>query len=77
MSYNKKVICNILKNFDCYVASLVLVVLVILTFFGAIWRYLLHSPFTWLEEVQTSCMVWIVFAGAGVASCYATIPLIV
>lgn len=67
MSDNKKLFCKILKNFDCYVASLVLAVLVILTFLGVICRYLLHSPFTWLEEVQTSCMVWIVFAAAGAA----------
>ena len=54
MSYNKKVICNILKNFDCYVASLVLVVLVILTFFGAIWRYLLHSPLIYITYTYLS-----------------------
>lgn len=47
----------ILKNFDLFVASLVLCILVILTFLGVIWRYILHSPFTWLEEVQTACMV--------------------
>lgn len=66
----KKVLKNILANFDCYVASIVLCILVILTFLGVIWRYVLHSPFTWLEEVQTSCMVWIVFAGAGAAFRY-------
>lgn len=63
----KKNFKHILKNFDLYVASLVLSILVILTFLGVIWRYILHSPFTWLEEVQTACMVWIVFAGAGAA----------
>jgi TRAP-type C4-dicarboxylate transport system permease small subunit len=27
----------------------------------------LGKPFTWLEEVQTACMVWIVFSAAGAA----------
>jgi TRAP-type C4-dicarboxylate transport system permease small subunit len=38
---------------------------VILTFLGVIWRYILSMPFTWMEEVQMACMVWIVFAAAG------------
>ncbi len=58
---------TVLANLDVAVASIILAVLIILTFLGVIWRYVLNSPFTWLEEVQTSCMVWIVFAGAGLA----------
>ena len=38
----KKNFKHILKNFDLYVASLVLSILVILTFLGVIWRYILH-----------------------------------
>ena len=57
----------VLANLDVIVASFILAVLIVLTFMGVIWRYVLNAPFTWLEEVQTSCMVWIVFAGAGAA----------
>lgn len=59
----RTVVCNL----DTIVASVVLAILIILTFAGVIFRYVLGAPFTWLEEVQTSCMVWIVFAAAGAA----------
>lgn len=58
---------SILCNIDLIVASVALAILVILTFLGVIWRYCLKAPFTWLEEVQLACMVWIVFAAAGAA----------
>ena len=49
------------------IAGTVLAILIVLTFAGVIWRYFLGKPFTWLEEVQTACMVWIVFSAAGAA----------
>ena len=58
---------SILMNLDIAVASVILAILIVLTYFGVIWRYIFNAPFTWLEEVQTSCMVWIVFAAAGAA----------
>lgn len=58
---------SVLWNLDTIVASVVLAILIILTFAGVPFRYLLGAPFTWLEEVQLACMVWIVYAGAGVA----------
>ncbi len=63
---NNKVL-KILANLDFIVASAVLSILIILTFLGVIWRYIFNQPFTWLEEVQLACMVWIVFAGGGAA----------
>lgn len=58
---------SVLMNLDIVVASAILAILIALTFLGVIWRYIFNAPFTWLEEVQTSCMVWIVFAAAGAA----------
>ncbi len=58
---------KILENLDIAVASAVLAILIVLTFLGVIWRYIFNQPFTWLEEVQLACMVWIVFTGAGAA----------
>ncbi len=55
---------SILANLDILIAAAVLAVLVVLTFLGVIWRYFLAHPFTWLEEVQMACMVWIVFRAA-------------
>ena len=59
----KSVLCNL----DIVVASVVLAILIVLTFAGVPFRYVFNKPFTWLEEVQLACMVWIVFAAAGAA----------
>ena len=67
MENMKKSKWSFLANLDVIVASVILAILIILTFAGVIWRYVFHAPFTWLEEVQTSCMVWITFAAAGAA----------
>lgn len=58
---------SILANLDFLVAGITLSLLIVLTFLGVIWRYIFKAPFTWLEEVQMACMVWIVFGGAGAA----------
>lgn len=58
---------EILGNLDVIVAAVVLAILIVLTFAGVPFRYVLNKPFTWLEEVQLACMVWIVFAAAGAA----------
>ena len=59
-----------LGNLDIVVAAAVLAILIILTFAGVIWRRVFGAPFTWLEEVQLACMVWIVFAAGGAAFRY-------
>lgn len=56
---------SILGNVDTIIACVVLALLVVLTFAGVIFRYAIGQPFTWLEEVQTSRMVWSLFAAAG------------
>lgn len=67
MEKKENKVVSILMNLDIVVASVILAILIILTFLGVVWRYIFSAPFTWLEEVQTSCMVWIVFAAAGAA----------
>lgn len=54
-----------LANIDFVIAGIMLIILVVLTIYGVIMRYVVGSPLTWIEEVQLSCMVWIVFSGAG------------
>ena len=58
---------TIIGNLDVAVASIALIVLILLTFSGVIMRYIVGKPYTWLEEVQLFCMVWIVFAAGGAA----------
>ena len=52
---------------DPSVASVVLAILIVRTCGGVPFRALVGAAFTWLEGVQLACMVWIVYAGAGVA----------
>lgn len=63
----KNPIKTIIGNLDIAVASIALIVLIVLTFTGVIMRYVVGKPFTWMEEVQLFCMVWIVFAASGAA----------
>ena len=58
---------NIICNLDIVVAGIALLVLIALTFSGVFMRYIVGKPYTWLEEVQLFCMVWIVFAAGGAA----------
>lgn len=56
-----------LSNLDIIVATIILVILIALTFLGVVSRRVFNAPFTWLEEVQLACMVWIVYAAGGAA----------
>ncbi|MGI6262580.1 MAG: TRAP transporter small permease [Succiniclasticum sp.] len=67
MKENKISWKSCIANLDIIIASVVLAILIVLTFAGVIWRYCLSQPFTWMEEAQLACMVWIVFAAAGAA----------
>lgn len=58
---------KVLFNLDLVIATICLAILIVSTFAGVFWRYFLGSPFTWLEEVQLACMVWIVFLAGGPA----------
>jgi len=67
MDNKSRITLKILGSLDIAVASVMLIILVALTFAGVIMRYLIGRPLTWLEEVQLACMVWIVFAAGGAA----------
>ena len=54
-------------NLDVIVACVMLAVLIFVTFFAVLMRYIVGSPIGWAEEVQLACMVWIVFAAGGAA----------
>ena len=58
---------KIIGNLDIAVAASMLIILITVTFLGVFMRYLVNRPFSWQEEVQLACMVWIVFAGGGAA----------
>ena len=58
---------TLLMNWDLLVCDTVLGILVLVTFSGVIFRYVLNRPIEWLEEVQMMAIVWVVFLGAGAA----------
>ncbi|MCI8511076.1 MAG: TRAP transporter small permease [Lachnospiraceae bacterium] len=67
MEDKKKNWLQILTNLDLYAAGFFLVVLVVITFLGVFYRYIIGKPFTWLEEVQLASLTWIGFLSAGAA----------
>lgn len=52
---------------EVFLASLILAALILCTFLGVIARYVFSRPFTWEEEFQLACMVWISFLAAPAA----------
>ncbi len=59
----KNPVLRLLLNLDTVLSCVSLVVLIGVTFGGAIMRYVFNSPFAWQEEVQLMLIVWIVFFG--------------
>ena len=43
---------NIFKQIDTMISVVALIVLICITFIGVVFRYVLGTPFSWLEEVQ-------------------------
>lgn len=66
MKKNSKLFRTLI-NLDIVIASIALVILVCCTFAGVIARYVIGSPFGWIEEVQAALIVWVVFAAGGAA----------
>lgn len=46
---------------EMFIAEVMLAALILVTVTGTITRYFLGMPFTWMEEFQLACVVWIVF----------------
>ena len=54
-------------NADLAVSIAALILLVGVTFFGVVMRYIFHAPFVWQEEVQLALILWAVFFAGGAA----------
>lgn len=44
-----------------------MVLLLCATVFGVVMRYVVNNPLTWLEEVQMTLIIWLVFFGGSAA----------
>ncbi|MDR2860718.1 MAG: TRAP transporter small permease [Elusimicrobiota bacterium] len=52
-----------LLNIDIVISSIFMIVLIIVTSIGVIFRYCFNSPIIWGEEIQVLCIVIVVFFG--------------
>lgn len=67
---NIKNLIHKILNIDIIISGIALVVLVFITFCGALMRYLLNNPIIWQEEVQIGLAIWVIFFGASAAFRY-------
>ena len=56
-----------LLDLDYLIAGLSLVILVLVTFAGVIFRYFLNNPIIWEEEIQLMMITWTIYFGASAA----------
>jgi TRAP-type C4-dicarboxylate transport system permease small subunit len=56
-----------LKNLDVIIAGVALAILVAITFFGVVMRYIFSNPFVWQEELQIALFLWVAFLGSSAA----------
>lgn len=52
---------------EIFISSAILAALILVTIIGTLTRYFLRMPFTWIEEFQLACVVWIVFLAGSAA----------
>ncbi len=58
----------ILTNFEEVATALLMAAMIGSVGIGVFWRFLLHQPLSWTEEVVLLCMVWTCFLGASVVT---------
>lgn len=58
---------GVISKIELLVSELVLTALILVTVVGTLTRYFLRMPFTWIEEFQLACMLWIVFLAGSAA----------
>ena len=56
-----------ISKIELFVSSAILAMLIVVTIVGTLTRYFLRMPFTWIEEFQLACVVWIVFLAGSAA----------
>jgi len=59
-------IMGLFNKIDKVIASASLALIVILTIYGVVMRYVINTPSAWVEEVCLALFVWFTFMGASV-----------
>ena len=58
---------GVITKIELVISEIILAALIIVTIVGTLTRYFLRMPFTWIEEFQLACVVWIVFLAGSAA----------
>ena len=58
---------GVITKLELVISEIILAALIIVTIVGTLTRYFLRMPFTWIEEFQLACVVWIVFLAGSAA----------
>ena len=56
-----------LLNLDLTISGILLGVLILLTMVGVVFRYFINRPIPWVEEIQTTLILWVMFLGGSAA----------
>lgn len=67
MKKNKLKWLEYFLSLDVVLGVACMMVLVVVTFLGAIMRYFFNNPFIWQEELQVWMITWAIFAGGSYA----------
>lgn len=60
-------VMGIVTKVELLISEIILAALILVTVVGTLTRYFLSKPFTWIEEFQMACIIWIVFLAGSVA----------
>jgi len=70
-----KSLINLLKNTNSFIkrieeemCSIIVVMLVVSTAMGVFWRYVLHNPLPWPNELGMFLLLWLAFLGASLTN---------
>lgn len=59
---------SFIKRIEEEICSIIVVMLVVSTAIGVFWRYVLHNPLPWPNELGMFLLLWLAFLGASLAN---------
>jgi TRAP-type C4-dicarboxylate transport system permease small subunit len=59
-------LCDAMTAAAKFLLGACIAAIVLITVCAVVWRYALHDPLSWVEQVSTMIFVWIIFIGSAV-----------
>jgi TRAP-type C4-dicarboxylate transport system permease small subunit len=56
------------NRFEKILVGVIMLLLIIMGFVQVLFRFVLHMPLAWTEELLTFCMIWVAYLGASAAA---------